>query len=98
MITVILPAAGKGTRLNLPYSKELLCLEQGKALIDYSFDHFQDCEREDVRFVIIINEDKTDLVQYLARYKKRFNISFTFQDPDKPEYTGAIRSARHLFG
>ena len=27
-LTVILPAAGKGTRLNLPYPKEILRLEK----------------------------------------------------------------------
>jgi 2-C-methyl-D-erythritol 4-phosphate cytidylyltransferase len=32
-LTVILPAAGKGTRLNLPYPKEILRLNKEKALI-----------------------------------------------------------------
>ena len=39
-LTVILPAAGKGTRLNLPYPKEILRLNKEKALIDSSFDLF----------------------------------------------------------
>ena len=39
-LTVILPAAGKATRLNLPYPKEILRLNQEKALIDNSFDLF----------------------------------------------------------
>ena len=33
-LTVILPSAGKGTRLNLPYPKEILRLDNDNALID----------------------------------------------------------------
>ena len=40
-LTVIMPAAGKGTRLNLPYPKEILRLDKEQALIDYSFDFFR---------------------------------------------------------
>jgi len=97
-LTVIMPAAGKGSRLGLPYPKEIMHLEEGKALIDYSFDFFQNRTREEVEFVVVINEHKTDLVKYLSKYKDRFKISFTFQDPDEHEYTGAIKSAYHLFG
>jgi len=34
----------------------------------------------------------------LSRYKSRFNISFTFFNPSETEYTGSIKSAKHLFG
>jgi NDP-sugar pyrophosphorylase family protein len=97
-LTVILPAAGKGTRLNLPYPKEILRLNQEKALIDNSFDLFDDVPRNQVEFVIVINEEKTEIVKYLAKYKSRYDVSFTYQKPDEIEYTGAIKSAKHLFG
>ena len=97
-LTVILPAAGKGTRLNLPYPKEILKVDKSQALIDFTFDLFKGYDRNSVEFVVIINEHKTELFQYLAKYKEKYNISFTFQDPSKPEYTGAIKSAKHLFG
>lgn len=97
-LTVILPAAGKGTRLNLPYPKEILRLDKEQALIDYCFDFFRDYGRKDVQFVVVINEDKTGIVEYLAKYKERFNISFTYQNPFEFEYTGAIKSAKHMFG
>lgn len=98
LLTVVMPAAGKGTRLNLPYPKEILRLDKEQALIDYSFDFFRDYGRRDVEFVIVINEDKTEIVKYLSKYKDKFNISFTFQNPNEREYTGAIKSAKHLFG
>ena len=97
-LTVILPAAGKGTRLNLPYPKEILRLNKDKALIDSSFDLFDGLPRDQVEFVVIINEEKTEIIKYLAKYKSRYNVSFTYQNPDEIEYTGAIKSAKHLFG
>ena len=97
-LTVILPAAGKGTRLNLPYPKEILRLNNEEALIDHSFNFFRDYGRKNVEFVVVINENKTELISYLSKYKDRFNISFTYQNPNEKEYTGAIKSASHLFG
>ena len=96
-LTVILPAAGKGQRLNLPYPKEILRINETKALIDNSFELFDGKNRNDVEFVIIINEEKTEIIKYLSKYKHNFNISFTFQNPNEFEYTGAIKSAKHLF-
>lgn len=98
MLTVILPAAGKGTRLNLPYPKEILRLDKNQALIDFSFDFFKDYNRNEVEFVVVINEYKTEIIEYLSKYKDKYNISFTFQNPNELEYTGAIKSASHLFG
>ena len=97
-LTVILPCAGEGTRLSLPYSKEIFSIEKHKSLIDYSFDLFANYGRKDVQFVITLNENKTDLVKYLSRYKHRFNISFTYFNQIETEYTGSIKSAKHLFG
>ena len=97
-LTIILPAAGNGTRLNLPYPKEILRLNDHEALIDSSFNFFRDYGRKDVEFVVVINENKTEIISYLAKYKDRYNISFVYQNPNEYEYTGAIKSAKHLFG
>ena len=97
-LTVILPAAGSGSRLNLPYPKEILRVDKEKALIDNSFDLFDGLGRDDVEFVVVINEEKTEIIKYLSKYKSQFNVSFTYQDPKEVEYTGAIKSAKHLFG
>lgn len=97
-LTVILPCAGEGSRLSLPYPKEIHSIEKNKSLIDYSFDLFSNYGRRDVEFVVTLNEKKTELIKYLSRYKNRFDISFTFFNPMETEYTGSIKSARHLFG
>lgn len=97
-LTVILPAAGKGTRLNLPYPKEILRVDKENALIDNSFHLFDKLSRDQVEFVVVINEEKTEIIKYLSKYKSQYNISFTYQNPNEFEYTGAIKSAKHLFG
>ena len=97
-LTVILPAAGKGSRLNLPYPKEILRVDKEKALIDNSFDLFEGLGRDDVEFIVIINEEKSEIIKYLSKYKSQYNVSFTYQNPNELEYTGAIKSAKHLFG
>jgi NDP-sugar pyrophosphorylase family protein len=97
-LTVILPAAGKGSRLNLPYPKEILRVDKEKALIDNSFDLFNGLGREEVEFIVVINEEKTEIIKYLSKYKSQYNVSFTYQNPNEIEYTGAIKSAKHLFG
>jgi NDP-sugar pyrophosphorylase family protein len=97
-LTVILPCAGEGTRLSLPFPKEVFSIEKHKSLIDYSFDLFSNYGRRDVQFIITLNENKTEIVKYLSRYKHRFNISFTYFNPTETEYTGSIKSAKHLFG
>lgn len=97
-LTIILPCAGEGKRLGLPFSKELFSFEHGKCLIDYTFDLFSNYNREDIHFVITINEDKTDLFKYLSKYKTKFNISFTFFNPQEIDVPGSIKSAKHLFG
>lgn len=97
-LTVILPAAGRATRLQLPYAKEVMSIGPNKSLIDNSFNFFRDYGRKDVEFVVVIREGKSEIVDYLAKYNNRYDISFTFQNPNEHEYTGAIKSARHLFG
>ena len=97
-LTVILPCAGEGTRLSLPYPKEVHSIEKNKSLIDYSFDLFSNYGRRDVDFVITLTDQKTEIIEYVSRYKTRFNISFTFFNPAETEYTGSIKSAKHLFG
>ena len=64
-LTVLIPAAGKGTRLQLPYPKELLKISNGKSLIDFTFDLFANFNNSQVEFVVILNKEKTELISYL---------------------------------
>ena len=68
-LTVILPAAGKGSRLNLPYPKEILRVNKDKALIDNSFNLFHGLGRNDVEFIVVINEEKTEIIPAINEAK-----------------------------
>ena len=80
-LTVILPAAGKGTRLNLPYPKEILRVDKEKALIDNSFELFNGLGRQEIDFVVVINEEKTEIVKYLSKYKSQYNVCLLYTSP-----------------
>ncbi|UOE58275.1 hypothetical protein HPB58_13000 [Priestia filamentosa] len=95
-ICVIIPCAGKGTRLDLPFPKELFPFEPGITLIDYCFSFLWPV-RNRVRVVIVISNGKLDTVKYLEKYIKHFEIVFIYQKPDELELIGAVRSAENLF-
>ena len=56
-LNVIIPAAGKGARLNLPYPKEILRIDKSQALIDFTFDFFSNYNRTQVEFIVVINTE-----------------------------------------
>jgi UTP-glucose-1-phosphate uridylyltransferase len=97
MLTVFMPCAGAGTRLSVPLSKEIMPIDFNRSLIDFCFDHFKSCDRTEVRFVLTITKDKTDLVRYVSKYAKKFNIIYTYFNEDYNEFPGSIRSAMDLF-
>lgn len=90
-----MPAAGKASRLNLTYSKEIHKVKN-VAAIDYSFQHFKDISKSNIEFVIIINSNKLDIYDHCSKYD--YNIKFVTQNLEFPEYTGAILSATNLLG
>ncbi len=92
---VIIPCAGKGTRLNIPFPKELMPVEYGQVLIDYSFDLLKSFGK--VRVVIIINPEKVEIMRYLQKYSDDFDIVFCYQKTGSKGMIGAIRSAKDLF-
>jgi NDP-sugar pyrophosphorylase family protein len=98
LLTVILPCAGKGTRLSLPFSKEIMPVGASKCLIDFAFQNFSNCNRDELEFVITITKDKIDLISYLKKYTFKFNIKFIYFNDDYSEFPGSIRSAEPLLG
>lgn len=97
-LTVVLPCAGNAKRLGVPFSKEIFPIDQNQSLIDLTIGLFKGCTRTQVSFVVIITENKLDVVRYLSKYKSYFDITFTFFNPDYYEFPGSIQSAKHLFG
>lgn len=97
-LTIILPCAGEGSRLGLPYSKEIFAIQPGKSLIDFSLDLFKNCNKNQIEFAITITQKKIDLVTYLSRYAKNYKFSFTYFDEYFRDFPGSVRSAQHLIG
>jgi len=80
----IIPAAGKGTRLNLPFSKELFPLPAGNnktitPVINYLLYSMSSAGIK--RVFTIISKEKKDLLQYLGSGSDfNFQISYLLQD------------------
>ena len=95
-ITVIFPCAGKGTRLGVPFPKELFPIDKGISIIDTYFDLLYNI-KEFVRIVVVINPEKTSLVSYLHKYSKDFDIIFKYQTKFERGMIDAIYTCREYF-
>ena len=78
--------------------RKIHSIEKNKSLIDYSFDLFQNYGRRDVEFVVTLTDQKTEFIEYLSRYKTRFNISFTFFNLQRQSIQDQLKVLEHLFG
>ena len=101
-MTIIIPAAGYGTRLGIWDSKELFRVSFKSRLIDYSLDHvvhglLQGFPPGNVRVVVVIRPHKFRVLDYvrwrlpsIAVYGVRFDCRYH-------EWPGSIYSARRYF-
>jgi hypothetical protein len=99
MLTVIFPCAGWGSRLGLPYPKELYQPpSQGKApkaLLDYSLDHlFQTPSHLALQLVLVLRPGKEAIIDYVQkRIQHQFPLYSCWADPRYPEWCGSVYSA-----
>jgi bifunctional N-acetylglucosamine-1-phosphate-uridyltransferase/glucosamine-1-phosphate-acetyltransferase GlmU-like protein len=97
-LTVILPCAGEGTRLGLPYPKELHVIQKGTSLMDMSLRHVDlFAERVD-KVVITLTPSKHALIKAQEKWLDVIDFAFTFFKPWHHEWPGSILSAKRLFG
>lgn len=97
-LTVILPCAGKGTRLGLPYPKEMHLVSEKTALIDFTFNRLERDAHLIKEVVVILSPEKGSLVEYLSKWRHKFYIKFIFFDENNFEWAGSILSAEKEFG
>lgn len=95
---VILPCAGKGTRLGLPYPKEVHLIAQQTALIDLTFLRLQNFAAAISEVIVIISPEKALLIEYLQKWQDDFYIKFIYFDEKNFEWAGSILSAEKEFG
>ena len=101
----LIPAAGKGVRLGLPYPKELFPIihdNKYKPVSQYIFESMLEAEINHV--VLVINETKHQLIRYFGSGKRfNTNISYVVQEArgkneksTSPGLADALNSAYHL--
>ncbi len=94
---IILPCAGMGTRLGLPYPKEIHLIAEQTALIDLTFMRLQNHASLISEVIIIITSGKAQIVDYLQKWKDTFYLKFLYFDDRNYEWAGSILSAEREF-
>ena len=100
----LIPAAGKGSRLGLPFPKELyptIINNKYKPIAHYMVEHLTSATVKHIVFVI--NESKHQLISYFGSGRK-FNCNFSYvaqetlsnKPSSSPGLANALASAYHL--
>ncbi|MFD5616477.1 hypothetical protein [Kitasatospora sp. NPDC127060] len=89
--TIVLPCAGKGSRLGLPFPKELLPAGPGLVAIDSVLRLVEETV-VDVRLLLVTAPGREATARYV-RERSVAPLAVVEQDPALPELAGAIRSA-----
>ena len=97
MTTVILPCAGLGTRLGLPYPKEIHRVSEGLSLIDFSLNHIRLSDRSIEKIVIVIRPGKEVVFDYVKESMSEYKVIPTYFNNDYSEWPGSVKSAEKLF-
>jgi len=92
--TVILPCAGAGRRLGLPFGKELLPLGPGSTPLDATLGLLLP-HASMLRLVVVLGPKREATARHILRTTAagELPVAFTCQQPDLAESTGAVLSA-----
>jgi hypothetical protein len=100
-ITVILPAAGAGTRLGLTYPKELYEVKPGVKLIDFSLTHIkkhlEKFPRTDLKVAVVITKGKLSVYEYVKSKLPDARVVAVLFDEAYFEWAGSVYSANEHF-
>lgn len=96
-LNVILPCAGEGSRLGLPYPKELHVVEEGRSLVEFSLERCARAGSAVDRVTIVMTAAKPELLGLLERWMDRLPVAICFFDDSNFEWPGSVLSAEHLF-
>ena len=88
-VRVVLPCAGAGSRLGLPFPKELAPLSPGRVLIDSSLDLIRACAA-DVRVILMTDGRREATARYVRDRLPGISVAEILQDPDAPDMTEAV--------
>ena len=99
VITTILPCAGKGTRLGLPYPKELHRIAKDQSLIDFSLAHALNAQDHVDKVVTVVAPGKENVGDYAeSRLNGSLRLERVYFNEAYVEWPGSIKSAEMHFG
>lgn len=91
---MILPCAGKGSRLGVPFPKELIPLGEGRLLIDSCLDLIDDAyENSQVRVILLEDGRREQTADYIRRKLPHIPLALVRQD-EKCELPDGIMSLK----
>jgi hypothetical protein len=88
-VRVVLPCAGSGSRLGLPFGKELAPAGPGRCLIDSCLDLIRACTG-DVRVVLMTDGQREGTARYVRRGLPGIPVAEVVQDPAAPDLAEAV--------
>ncbi|MCG8528720.1 MAG: hypothetical protein MI748_20245 [Opitutales bacterium] len=94
-ITVILPCAGKGSRLGIDGPKELFEIFPDRRLIDFSLDHIRAAHHAglNLELRVVICEGKEAVIAYVRKKLPDLPVHTTYADDRFEEWPGSIHPA-----
>jgi hypothetical protein len=97
-MSIIVPCAGKGTRLALPYPKEIHRVSQSKSLIDFSLAHIEQDRDLAAQIVTVLAPGKESVFDYVSgRMTGICSATSVYFNPEYHEWPGSILSAENQF-
>jgi hypothetical protein len=104
-LTIILPCAGEGKRLDLDYPKELYEISPGVRLVDFSLNHIKvyvDSKKDEpytpkIRVAVVIRAGKIEVADYISQQLPGVRISPILFNDAYSEWPGSVFSASNYF-
>jgi len=101
-LTIILPCAGEGSRLNLGYPKELYEISKEHKLIDFTLEHIITSVKSGVSEInvsVVITKIKENVYEYVNKKLSKFNINVNkvYFNNNYREWPGSVFSAKETF-
>lgn len=95
-LTFIIPCAGKGTRFDAIYPKELHCVYPGMTVLDLCLEPVLALAKTNpnIRLIVVINKDRALTVAHLGSIAENVEITLVYQTKKFEEsIVGAIEAA-----
>jgi hypothetical protein len=90
---VILPCAGEGSRLGLPFPKELAPLGESRLVIDSCLDMIRNSSLS-IRIILLENGRREQTARYIRRKLPGISLAMIRQDPSADSMPAAVQALK----